>query len=116
MEDETRRDSPQTPYTEPSGCLPLVVRIAWMALGNIFLAVLAILIVQKGAFSALDIFFWVIVLSMILLRLYDITLLQGLTGECQPATLWHWRRYSLLLILISAAVWILAHAMRFITG
>lgn len=114
MEDETRHGQTQIPQSEPSGCLPAIVRIIWMALGNIFLIVLAILIIQKGSFTVLDIFFWLLVFFLILIRLYDITLLQGLTGECKPATVWHWKRYSVGLLLISASIWIFAHALGYI--
>jgi hypothetical protein len=116
MVGNTRQDLPHTPQAEPSGCLPTIVRLIWLAAGNAFLVILAGLIIQKGTFSHLDIIFWLVVVSMVLLRYYDITRLEGLTAESEPANLGHWRRYAILLVLISAALWALTHAIRHMTG
>jgi hypothetical protein len=111
-----RQDLPQPPQDEPSGCLPTIVRLVWLAAGNAFLVIMAGLIIQKGTFSVLDILFWALTGSLVLIRYYDITRLEGLTAESEPANLGHWRRYSVLLLFISAAIWAFAHAIRYITG
>lgn len=113
MSDKT---SPDAPQAEPSGCLPIIVRLLWLAAGNAFLVVLAGLIIQKGTFSVLDVLFWATVGSLVLIRRYDITRLEGLTAESEPANLGHWRRYSVGLLLVSAAIWVVAHMIRSITG
>lgn len=115
MTDKTRQDLQQAPQYESSGCLPAIVRIMWLALGNAFIAILAGMIIQKGVFSVFDILFWINVGLLVLIRFYDITRLKGLTAECKPATLRDWGRYSALLLLISTAIWIFAHTIRLIT-
>lgn len=116
MAEKTHPDSSQTPHAEPSGCLPIIVRLVWLAFGNAALVILAGLIVQKGAYSYLDVIFWAIPGLLISLRYIDITRFQGLTAECEPATLKHWSRYSIILLLISAVLWVLAHSLRTIIG
>ncbi len=116
MKEKTHQNLPQTPQAEPSGCLTTLVRLLWLAFGNAALAVMTGLIVQKGTFSPLDILFWAIPGLLVLIRYYDITRLHGLTAECEPATLKHWSRYSILLLMTSALLWIFAHTIRLIIG
>jgi hypothetical protein len=95
--------------TENTGCLVGAVRIIWLLVGNAALLLLSILITEENGFSGFDIAFWVIVIGLIALRYFDITQLNGLTGDGEPATLQHWQRYAFLLILIAGVGWILAH-------
>jgi len=94
---------------EPIGCFGLVVRMIWLLAGNAALFILAILIFQRRGFSALDVGFWAIVATLVLLRYMDITRLKGLTSNSEPATLRHWRMYVIRLLLASATMWGLAH-------
>jgi hypothetical protein len=104
------QQSPQvSPPAESMGCIAGLVRITWLLFGNVVPFFLAVFIAQRSGFSALDLFFWAAVAGLILLRYVDITRLGGLTGDGEPATLRHWRRYSLRLLLIFAVVWALAH-------
>jgi hypothetical protein len=114
MVDKTHQDLPNTQQPEASGCLPTIVRLIWLAAGNAFLVILTGLIIQKGTFSALDIIFWALVSVLVLVRYYDITRLEGLTAESEPATLQHWKHYTLILLLISSALWVIAHSIRYI--
>ena len=97
--------------TEPIGCLPVVVRLLWLVVGNGALLLLSILIAQERTFSALDLAFWGSVVALILVRYIDITRLGGLTKDGEPASLRDWRRYILFLLLGAGALWGLAHAL-----
>jgi hypothetical protein len=116
MTEKARQDLPQTPQTEQTGCLPAIVRLIWFAFGNLLLITLAILIVKRRTFSIFDIIFWVTVILLVMTRYFDIARLQGLTVENEPATLQHWKHYTLMLFLISVVLWSIAHAIRFITS
>ncbi len=106
MDKEPHQNNPQT---EQTGCLAVIVRITWMALGNMLLVIVAFSIVQQRAGIVLDVIFWAVVTGLILIRYIDINILGGQTTDFKPATLQHWRRYSLLLLLASAVLWLLAH-------
>jgi hypothetical protein len=95
----------------PIGCFGLVVRMIWLLAGNAALLMLAILIFQKRGFTVLDVGFWAVVAALVLLRYVDITRLQGLTSDSEPATLKHWRVYAIKLAVASAAIWGAAHAL-----
>lgn len=96
--------------TAPAGCAGLIARITWMMAGNAALAVIAVLILQAGSPSALDVFFWGVVVALLAVRYVDVTRLGGLTADGEPASIGHWRRYALYLVGATAALWTLAHA------
>jgi len=105
----SRTRNEMVPPAEHTGCLASIVRVLWFVVGNAALLLLAVLITEEEALSGLDIAFWAIVVALILLRYIDITRLNGLTSDGEPASLQHWRRFSLLLLLIAGGVWVLAH-------
>lgn len=88
-----------------------LARLYWMFLGNIVLLFLLIFIVEKHAkmFGFLDIAYWTVVASLVLVRYADVRYLHGETGFGQPATMLHWRHYTELLALVSAVAWLLGH-------
>ena len=91
-----------------SGCL---VRLAWMLLSNIVLALSALSILKHTAlFSLADVVFWCTVVVALWLRYIDISRLGGQTASGKPATLAHWRRYAVLLSGLAFALWIVVHA------
>jgi len=96
---------------EQMGCLGLVIRLTWLAAGNIALVILALLIGQRGVFSGLDVAFWLVAVGLIAARHFDITRLNGQTKDGEPATLKHWRRYVVRLLLVSTVIWGAAHAL-----
>ena len=100
-----------TPQPEKTGFLSIIVRLTWMAFGNLLLIIIAFCIAQQRAGIVLDIVFWAVVAGLILIRYIDIKVFHGNTADNEPATLQHWRQYSLLLIVISAVAWIVAHVM-----
>jgi len=100
---------PEAPtQTSLSGCL---VRLCWMLFGNAVLLILAVFISQHtGAFlSPADAAFWATVLALVAVRYWDIAKLKGFTVTSEPATLSHWRRYVVLLIVASLVLWLAAH-------
>jgi hypothetical protein len=106
MDKEQQQNNSQP---EQAGCLTIIIRLAWMILGNGILFFMAVFIVQKRAGILLDLVFWAVVAGLILTRYIDIKVFQGLTADNKPATLKDWRKYTLMLIVISALVWLVAH-------
>ena len=106
----TMSQHPQQPRPEstPTGCLSALVRLAWMAVGNLALALLAIVVIQAGTFSVADLFFWTVVAALVVIRYIDITRLGGLTASCEPASMRHWYQYTGYLLAASAGLWALA--------
>ena len=106
MSQQTKQTGSQS---EATGCLPAVLRLLWLIVGNVALFLLATLIAQRSSLSELDFVFWATVAALILVRYIDITRLHGSTKDGEPASLQHWRRYVLLLLLASGALWGMAH-------
>jgi hypothetical protein len=91
------------------GCL---VRLLWMAVGNLVLVLLAIGIFQNRAgfaLTSLDLFYWVTAFGLLALRYVDIRFLNGKTGDNQPATMNHWVRYAAVVLGISFVMWAIVH-------
>jgi hypothetical protein len=54
-----------------------------------------------------------VIAGMLFLRYVDIRYLNGRTASGQAATMAHWRRYAVILTVIAAALWALAHALAY---
>lgn len=95
--------------TNPTGCL---LRLCWMFVGNGVLLFSAIFIAQHPwkSLSAADLVYAAGVAFLLGTRFLDITRFQGTTATAEPATLAHWRRYALVVLAVSAGVWVGAHA------
>jgi len=89
------------------GCLSIVVRLTWI-FGASLLAFGAIFIIQGNAPGLADMIFWLLVLGLILARYVDIAYLKGETADNKPATLKHWRRYSVILLIGAGLLYLLA--------
>ena len=89
------------------GVLAILARIFWMFLGNFALMICAvtILIGEGGSTRIPDIIFWCVVPAMIIVRFLDIKFLDGQTVTDKPATLVHWRKYTILLVICAAIIW-----------
>jgi hypothetical protein len=86
-----------------------------MLLGTASLALSTIIISQHRSFlSVADAVFWTTVAACILLRYLDIKWMNGRTVTYEPATLRHWRRYAILMLVISPVVWGAAHGVAFL--
>jgi len=105
------RTEEKRPRFASNGALALMVRLTWMAYGNIAVALLAVLIVQARDFSALDVAFWGVVGTMVSVRYVDVTRFGGLTAEGEPASIRHWRRYASGLVGVSLLLWMVVHAL-----
>jgi hypothetical protein len=104
-----------TPETSLGGCL---VRLCWMMLGNVALLLTAAWISQQhsGFLSVADAAFWGLIAFVIAARYVDVARFQGRTATYEPATMVHWRRYALGVLLFGLGVWILAHGLACLTG
>ena len=93
-------------YDRPEGCL---LRLFWMAFGNLVLLMLATLIFQRRSFSALDAAYWAVVAALAGARYADIARFDGRTTSGAPATMQHLRRYVLALLAVAAGLWGCVH-------
>jgi hypothetical protein len=98
--------------------LGLFLRLFWMFLGNAALGVCALkILVDRGApFTVADIVYGACVPLLIIARYLDITRFNGYTAYLERATMAHWRRYSLGLLLGAATVWLLLRGIVLIVG
>ena len=94
----------------------LFVRVFWILLGNAILFLAAIFIFRhKGeTFHTADIIFWGTAVTLIFVRYLDIKFYNGLTATGQPASMVHWRKYAILLLICSTLIWVLAHIINHI--
>ncbi len=101
------KDSKQS---HASGCL---TRLVWFVIGNVVMVGVAVGIAgKKGVLlSALDAWFWGVVVVMVIARYVDISRLEGMTASGQPATIRTWRRYVLFLGLVALTFWGGAHGL-----
>jgi hypothetical protein len=99
------------PIDKQSGILAIFARPFWMFLGNFALMICAanIFMGESSSTRTSDIVFWCVVPAMIIVRFLDIKFLDGQTSTGEPATLSHWFKYAILLIIISAIIWAVAH-------
>ncbi len=102
-------DQTNSPQGRATGCL---ARLFWMILGNVCLLGCAKAISDRGAhaLTPADLVFWTFVAALIGVRYVDIKRLEGLTAAGNPATITHWRRYVLFILVFSAIIWGSAHA------
>lgn len=80
-----------------------------MAFGNLALFMIGILIIQRRSFSIFDMAYWLVVVALIVVRYVDITRFGGRTASAEPATLGHFQRYALGLVVGAASVWAGVH-------
>ena len=101
------------PGTSGYGCL---VRLIWLVAGSGILIFIWISILShRGTFlSIFDGAFGATVVLLITVRYIDIAWLNGRTASGEPASLAHWRRYSVMLLSCGAAAWAVAHAIAYL--
>jgi hypothetical protein len=93
-----------------------LARLYWMLVGNAVLSFVALAIAQQrheGAWTT-DAIFWTAVASLVIVRYLDIALLGGATAAGEPASMRDWYRYAGRLLVLTLAVWIVAHAVALI--
>jgi hypothetical protein len=93
----------------------LIVRVFWMLFGNVILLVSVILIFQRKdwMFHTADVVFWGTVVALVLARYLDIKFYNGLTATGEPSSMSHWRKYTIILLICSTAVWVFSHAVNY---
>lgn len=82
-----------------------------MAFGNIALVMAALWIYKSAGWSIADFAFWLIVSLLIGARYIDIVRYKGTTIQGEPATMAHFKRYVLIVLMAGAAVWAVARAL-----
>jgi hypothetical protein len=104
-------DHPEIQYTPFSA---VFARVYWMVFGSLILLITAIT-VASGTFQniyAAGVIYWLDVFCMIIVRYLDIRYLRGETVDCRPATWRDWKRYTVFLLITSAAIWALIWTVR----
>ena len=97
------------------GALPAFARVYWMLLGNLLVGVSAAVIAQAApAPSIADALFWVSAAALVAVRYLDVARFGGRTADGEPATIGHWKRYSLLVGGICLLTWSAAHAVAWL--
>lgn len=101
----------QSPAQEPTGCLSVIVRLSWMAVGPALLFFLLFRIAEVGRATVLDVLYWAVAVGLVVLRRVDITRLGGQTANGDPAGLADWRRYALGVGVAALGLWGFAHTL-----
>jgi uncharacterized membrane protein len=105
MEDDRPEEHPAE--TSLLGCL---IPTFWMLIGNGILALSALAIAAgETLFGVADVFYWATVGCLLAARYADIRYFAGKTSEGKSATMAHYRRYSIILCVVSGVVWIVVH-------
>jgi hypothetical protein len=106
----------EQPAEQYDSIFSLIVRTFWMLFGNVIPIVSVVLIFQRKdwKFHTADMVFWGSVAALVLARYLDIKLYNGLTAAGQPASMSHWRKYTVILLLCSTVVWVIAHAINYL--
>ena len=96
----------QTPAHPESkgGCLTILVRLTWIFGGIAVLLYSAVYIAMGKGSGLVDIFFLLAAIGIVLVRFVDIRFFKGETLDNQPATLKHWRRYSVKLLMTAGLI------------
>jgi hypothetical protein len=97
--------------TGDSSAVAIVSRIFWMMLGPIMMFVLAVCIVRFGGgwWTALDMVYLVTLPALVIARLLEFQAGQPQTTTGEPATFEDLQRYSIGVVGIGTAVWVLAN-------
>jgi hypothetical protein len=113
MSKSVNKSTPKSDITPTQGqdsLIGLFARVFWSLLGNLVLFALAMGIYKTQTIvSIIDIVFWVLAFSMIIVRYFDIKYLKGVTFEGQPATMEDWRKYVKYFLLFALGLWLIAH-------
>lgn len=106
----------QTPVPQDShaGCF---VHLFWMFGGGAILLLCVFYVFDHSVrgLTLIDLGYWLTVIAMVAARWVDIRTFHGDTATGEPATLSHWRKYSVNLVIVALAVWIIIHLLT-LTG
>ena len=92
----------------------LLLRLSWMAWGNLVLLFFAgaILHMPTWSLSWLDLGYWLTVMGLGAARYFDVARFHGMTINAEPATIGHVRRYVATLAVIALALWFGTHSIE----
>jgi hypothetical protein len=86
------------------------IRIYWTLISNVALGILAIGISHRhSGINSLDAYYLITVVLLIAVRYCDIKYFTGSSDK--RATMADWRKYVLLLLLITGGMWLAAHGL-----
>ncbi len=110
MASPNSRPDPQAPADLESkgGCLSIIVRLSWIFGGIAVLIYCAVYIAMGRNPGLVDVVYWIIIALIVLIRFVDIKLLKGETLDNKPATLKHWFRYALSMLVAGVILYALA--------
>jgi hypothetical protein len=113
MADPIRSTDPGS-SARPSSGAGVVVRAFWMMLGNGLLVLLAVVILQRPAWtpSLFDVAFWATVTALLVARTVDGLWLSGLTADGRNATRADLLRYAAGLVSMAAVGWLAVQALE----
>ena len=86
-------------------------------MGNIilFLCITYIFHNRVRGLVLVDLGYWLTVVAMVAARWVDIHSYHGETAAGEPATLAHWQKYSVRLVIVALVAWIVIHLLA-LTG
>jgi hypothetical protein len=93
---------------EPSGCLPALARLYWIAAGNVVVFFCALYIVLRKATFAVYLIYILATICLIGVRFIDIKYFMGEKLNGKRASLRHWLRYTLGLLIFVGLLFVAA--------
>ena len=93
---------------EGLGCMPALTRLFWIFGGTVTLIYCLIYIILGKATLAVYIIYILATISLVVVRFVDIKYFKGEKMNGEPASLSHWRRYTLLLLIFAGILFIVA--------
>jgi hypothetical protein len=100
----------QTPAKPESqaGCLSMPIRLTWILGGIGVLLFTAVHIAMRKAPGLTDIVFLLAAIGIVIVRFVDIRYFKGETSDNQPAMPKHWRRFSIIILIVAGHLYSLA--------
>jgi hypothetical protein len=90
------------------GCLPVLARLFWIMGGNAVLLFCALYISLGKATFAVYLIYVLATISLVVVRFIDIKYFMGETLNGERASLSHWGRYALRLLIFAGIIFIAA--------
>jgi hypothetical protein len=95
---------------EGLGCMPALTRLFWLFGGTTVLIFCWIYMILGKATLPVYLIYILATMSLVVVRFVDIKYFKGEKMNSEPASLSHWRRYSLLLLVCAGILFIVAKA------
>jgi hypothetical protein len=88
--------------------MPALTRLFWIFGGTVTLIYCLIYIILRKATFAVYLIYILATISLVVVRFVDIKYFKGEKMNGEPASLSHWRRYTLLLLICSGILFVIA--------